>query len=86
MAGLIYGLCAVTAFLCAWLLFKAYHSSRYRLLLWGSLCFCGMTLTNVILIVDKVYTDPSVDLSTWRFVVTLLSLLIFLYGLIWETE
>ena len=35
MADLIYALCALTAFLCCWLLLRAYSHSHYRLLLWG---------------------------------------------------
>ena len=85
MAGLIYGLCALTAFLCACLLWQAYRQSRYNLLLWGSLCFAGLTLSNALLVIDKLVVQM-VDLSTWRYGVTLLSMLILLYGLIWDKE
>jgi hypothetical protein len=86
MAGLIYTLCAFTAFLCAWLLTKAYYVSNYRLLLWGAICFSGTTLSNILLVIDKIFTADTIDLSLWRYLVTLASLLILLYGLIWETE
>ena len=85
MADVIYGLCALTAFLCAWLLLKAYHQSKNRLLLWGGLCFAGLTLSNILLVVDKLVL-PEVDLSIWRHLLTLSALLILLYGLIWDTE
>jgi uncharacterized membrane protein YccC len=85
MAGIIYGLCTLTAFLCAWLLLKAYYASRYRLLLWGGVCFVGFTLTNILLVVDKLVL-PLIDLSPWRHAMTLISMLILLYGLIWDTE
>ena len=86
MAALIYSLCAATSLLCAWLLFAAWRRTRYRLLLWGGLCFAGLTLGNGVLIVDKLLTPPEVDLSLWRYGLTLISLLVFLYGLIWDTE
>jgi len=85
VVGLIYLLCALTALLCAWLLLRAYRNSGYKLLLWGGLCFVGLTLNNTLLIVDKLVL-PYMDLSTWRLVLALVSVLIFLYGLIWDSD
>ena len=85
MAELIYGLCAFTAFACAWLLLHAYKKSGYRMLLWGGLCFVGQTATNIILVVDKLIV-PGVDLASWRLASALISMMILLYGVIWETE
>lgn len=86
MVDLIYGLCAVTAFLCAWLLLQAYRHSHYPLLLWGGLCFAGLTLSNGLLVIDKLVFPTSIDLSLWRYAITLSSMLVLLYGLIWNTE
>ncbi|HLM60402.1 MAG TPA: DUF5985 family protein [Pyrinomonadaceae bacterium] len=85
MVGLIYLLCALTALLCSWLLLKAYRNSGYKLLLWGGLCFAGLTLNNVLLIVDK-FAVPYIDLSAWRLLLALAASLVFLYGLIWDSE
>lgn len=85
MAAVIYGLCALTALICACLLFSAYRRSRYRLVLWGGICFAGLTVSNTLLIFDKL-VFLTVDLSTWRYAITLASLVVFLYGLIWDTE
>lgn len=85
MVGPIYLLCALTALLCAWLLLKAYRGSGYKLLLWGGLCFIGLTLNNILLIVDK-FLIPFIDFSIWRSVLALISALVFLYGLIWDSE
>jgi hypothetical protein len=85
MVGLIYLLCALTALLCSLLLFKAYRSSGYKLLLWGGLCFAGFTLNNTLLIVDK-FLVLYIDLSTWRLLLALVSVMVFLYGLIWDSE
>jgi hypothetical protein len=85
MSGIIYGLCAFAAFMCAWLLLRAYLRTKYRLLLWGGLSFVGLTLSNILLVIDKLVL-PDVDLSLWRHTFTLISVLILLYGLIWDTE
>lgn len=86
MAGIIYGLCAWMAFLCAFLLLKAHRQSGYKLLLWGGLCFAGMTASNALLVIDKLVLPTEVDLATWRYIITLSSMLVLLYGLIWEKE
>lgn len=85
MATGIYLLCAFTALLCAWLLLASYRRSNYQLLLWSGLCFVGLTVNNVLLIIDKVML-PAVDLSIWRSSTALLAMVILLYGLIWEAE
>jgi len=85
MAATIYTLCALVALLCAVLLIRAYRKSRYRLLLWSALCFCGLTLNNVLLVVDKIVV-PEADLSIWRLLVALASMGVLLFGLIWDAE
>ena len=84
-AGGIYSLCAVTALLCAWLLLRAYGRSRYRLLLWGGICFVGLTLNNVLVIIDK-YVVPYMDLQSWRLFIALIAVMVLLYGLVWDAE
>lgn len=86
MAGpIIYGLCALTAATCAILLLQAYRRNGYRLLLWSGLCFAGLTINNLLLVLDKVVM-PDTDFSAWRTSAALVSMLILLYGLIWDTE
>lgn len=85
MAPIIYLLCAAAAFLCAFLLLRAYWRGRYRLLLWSGLCFAGLTLNNLILVLDKVVLTAT-DLSIWRTSVALVAMAVLLYGLIWEAE
>jgi hypothetical protein len=85
MAVAIYTLCALTAFLCAYLLLRGYWRGRSRLLLWSGLCFAGLTANNIVLVLDKVvFVD--VDLSIWRTLLALASMVILLYGLIWDSE
>jgi hypothetical protein len=85
MNGLIYTLCALTAFTCSWMLLRTYARNGYKLLLWGGLCFAGLTLNNLLLIFD-IYVVPKTDLSTLRLAFALAALLVFLYGLIWDSE
>jgi hypothetical protein len=85
MAAAIYGLCALTALVCTVLLLQAYARGGYRLLLWSGLCFAGLTITNLLLVVDKLLL-PEVDLVVWRNAVSIVAMAILLYGLIWDTE
>ena len=87
MAPLFYSLCTLTALLCAVLLIRAYSLSRYKLLLWGGLCFLGLTLNNALLVVDKlIFPEPEVNLFIWRLVAGLAALLVLLYGIIFDAE
>ena len=85
MAGAIYGLCALSALLCAILLLLAYRRSGYKLLLWSGLCFVGLTVNNMLLVVDKLVI-PYYDLSIWRSVTATCAMMVLLYGLIWDTK
>ncbi len=85
MATAIYTLNSLTALLCTFLLLRAYLRSRYRLLLWSGVCFAGLTLNNVLLVLDKIVL-PTVDLSAWRTAVALAAMAVLLYGMIWDTE
>ena len=85
MAETVYVLCALTALACGVLLLRGYLRSGARLLLWSSLCFLGLTVNNILLFVDKVFL-PEADLAVWRAVAAFLSLLLLIYGLVWEAE
>lgn len=85
MATAIYSLCALTALLCTVLLLHAYQRGGYRLLLWSGLCFAGLTLNNVMLVIDKIML-PLVDLSVLRTSIALASMAVLLYGLIWDSQ
>ena len=85
VADIVYILCAATAALCAILLLRAYRASHTRLLLWSGLCFIGLTLNNVLLIID-VRVLPAVDLSTIRMLPAVAGVALLVYGLVWETR
>jgi uncharacterized protein DUF5985 len=85
MASFIYGLCALTAALCAWLLLRAYKGSRYQLLFWSGLFFAVVTINNLLLVADKL-VFPMMDLSVLRYTVALAAHGLLLFGLISESK
>ena len=85
MASLVYALCALASGLCAVLLTRAYVASRARLLLWSSLAFIGLTLNNLLLFLDLI-VFPTVDLAFYRSLLSALSVMVLLLGLIWDSE
>lgn len=85
MAEAVYVLCMLTSLACAALLWRGYRRSHARLLLWSSLCFAGLTVNNLFLILDMV-VFPDVDLLPVRNISALLAMCLLIFGLIWETE
>ncbi len=85
MPEVIYGLCAITAFLCAWLLLTAYRKNRTALLFWSGLFFVIQAVNNLLLILDKI-VFPSVNLSVVRLTIALFAIVLLLYGLIMRAE
>ena len=85
MATLIYSLCAVLSLGIAVLLWAHYRRTRSRLLYWSALCFSGLTVNNVLLVLDKIVLNDA-DLSLIRQLTALASLALLLYGLVYEDE
>jgi hypothetical protein len=85
MSAVIYSLCALTCLASAWLLLRGYYRTRFRLLFWAGLCFAMLTLSNLLVVLDRIFL-PNVSLATWRLSTTLVALALVLYGLIWEGE
>lgn len=84
-ATVAYLLCAVTSALCAALLVRAYLASRTRLLLWSALCFGGLMINNILLVVDRRIVQGT-DLQLLRDVTGLVAVSILLVGLIWDSS
>jgi len=81
----LYILTALTTLLCAVLLLRAYVNVRRRLLLWSGLCFVGLTVTNVLKILDLLIFLHT-DLYTYRLGSAAVAMALLLYGLIWESQ
>ena len=82
---LVFLLCALTSTACAVLLLRAWRRARQRLLLWSGLCFAGLALNNVLLVIDTRFT-PATDLSAVRTLPALLGMALLLYGFIWDAD
>ena len=84
-AVVAYVLCALTSVLCAALLIRSYRASRIRLLLWAALCFSGLAVNNVLLVIDR-QVVPEIDLSLLREASGFVAVSVLLFGLIWESS
>ncbi len=80
---IVTGLSATTALLCAILSFRGYLQNKYKLLFWSGWCFAGLTLSNLVMVID-VYIFPDINLGLVRLFLGLLSLLVLIYGLIFN--
>ena len=83
MQSIVNILGTLTVGLCAFLLLRAYARVRKRLLLWSGLCFAGLTIANALLLIDRA---PDVSLYSWRLGIAAGSMLLLLYGLVFESD
>ena len=83
MAAFVYILGVLVTLACSLLLLRAYGTGRKRLLLWSGICFFGLAISNLLVFVDLVIFR-AIDLYRWRLLTAAVSMLILLYGLIWE--
>lgn len=86
VANTIYLLCALTGFLCAWLLFRAYLRTGTILLFWSGICFLGLTVDNSVLLLKDVLSSPQTNLFWIRQLGTLTGLTLLIYSMIWHTK
>ena len=84
MGSLIYFMCALTAFACFVLLWRSWRANRAPLLFWSGLCFAGLTLSNVLLVADKLFVAQ--DLTPYRLAVTLVAVSLLVFGLVWGDD
>jgi Family of unknown function (DUF5985) len=84
-AGAVYILGTLIALTCGILLLRGYARGKHKLLLWSGLCFLGLALSNFLIFVDLILV-PGRDLSLLRLGTAAVSMLLLLYGLIWEGE
>ena len=86
MLALVNALGTLTVGLCAFLLLRGYARVRQRLLLWSGLCFVGLMLSNAVLFLDLSVFPADGSLYTWRLAIAAVSMLLLLYGLIFESD
>ena len=75
----------LTVALCAVLLLRAYRDVKTRLLFWSGMCFAGLTAANGLLLIDFTVMSE-VSLYRWRLAAAAISMLLLLYGLIFESD
>lgn len=85
MKPISYILCALVSLLCAVLLLRGFFQGRHRLLLWSGICFAGLALANALVFIDLVML-PNTDLYPQRLLISAVSVLILLFGLLWDGE
>jgi len=85
MNAALYIVTCLTILFCAVLLLRAYLNVRRRLLLWSALCFFGLTLSHLLVVLDLV-VFRDIDLYTWRLGSSAVATLVLVYGLIWESQ
>jgi hypothetical protein len=85
MAELIYGLCTVLSLSIAVMLWRQQRRVPTRMIYWTALCFTGLALSNLLLVLDK-FVFPELDLRVLRHSVSLLSIGLLLFGLVYEDE
>ncbi len=82
MPAIIYALCALTSIACMGFWVRFYFLKGGRLLLYGSICFLGLALNNILLFLDLVVFPTQVDLAIPRTAVALAGVLVFLVALV----
>lgn len=85
MRSVVYILNALTFATCGVLLLRGYWRGRQRLLLWSGLCFTGLSISNLLIFVDLV-VFPETDLYVLRLGSATVSMLLLMWGLIWEGQ
>lgn len=85
IAPAVYLLCALASTLCMVLLGRAWYRNRARLLMWSAVCFVGLALSNVFLVLDLVLF-PNIDFKPARLISALLGLTVLIAVFIWEDD
>jgi len=82
---IVYLLCIITSLACTALLLRSYLRYRMRLLLWGTVCFIGLSINNIALFMDLVIF-PQMDFRLIRLFSSLAGVTVLLYGFVWEAD
>jgi hypothetical protein len=85
IAASVYVLGIIVALACGLLLLRGYFRGRQRLLLWSSICFLGLAISNFFVFADLVLF-PNINFYPWRLGTAAVAMLCLLFGLIWEGE
>lgn len=81
MTEAVYIGCAIASLICAYLMFSAYKAKPARLPFWTGVCFFGLFLNNVFLVVDLLLV-PQIDLSPIRLLCGLVPSVFLIYAFV----
>ena len=84
MAELIYGLCTLLSLAIAVMLWRQHLRAPARMIYWTALCFSGLALSNLLLVLDKLVFAGEFTIA--RQSVALVSIGLLLFGLVYEDE
>jgi hypothetical protein len=85
IADAIYGLCAATSLVAAWLLLRHFRARRTPLLLWSCIAFAGLAVNNVLVLLDF-WLLPETNLALPRTLAGAAAMATLVYGLVRETD
>ncbi len=85
MEGLVNLLGAVTALVCAALLYRGYRHTGVRLLLWSAVCFLALSLESNIVFIDR-FIYPEISLVLVRQSIAALGIACLIFSLVWEIK
>ena len=85
VASSIYVLSMLVGMTCSFLLFKGHRRAPSRLLLSSAICFAGLALNDLGLLVD-LFVLPDVDLAAVRSLPALAGFTVLVYALIKESR
>ncbi len=83
MGQVVYLLCAITSFSCAALLFRANRTRPSKLLFGSAVCFIGLFLNNLLLVIDLVFL-PDVSFAILRSATAAIAVSILVFALVWD--
>lgn len=85
MGNAVYLLCALTSVASAGILVREYVRSHTPLLLWSSLAFACLAVSNMLVFTAFVVL-PAVDLSLARALSAAVAVALLIFGLVWHVE
>jgi hypothetical protein len=72
---------------CFFLILRGYLRTHAPLLLWCALCFAGLSLNNLVVVIDLIiFPGPAIDLRPLRTVFHVGALALLIYGLVLEAD
>jgi hypothetical protein len=82
----VFFLCALTSFVCMWLLVRGWRRTGTRLLLWSAVSFVFLAINNLLVFLDVVIFPTEVDLLPYRSAAALAAVAVLLWAFIWEAD